>query len=69
MTTRKNSTLLSTKEANRLLELSLEIADLAEQTLESRGAYSKEFTEGLERSIKESKSGKVKKISSLSELN
>lgn len=59
---------ISSNELQRLFRLSLEIADIAEDILESRGAYSKEFLSGLKKSLKDAREGKVKKIKSLSEL-
>lgn len=68
MARQKPTNLLSTQEATRLLELSLEMADLAERALESRGAYGPDFVRGLERSFKEKEAGRVKKINSLADL-
>lgn len=59
---------ISPRELRRLFKLSLEIADIAEDILELQGAYKKEFLHGLEKSLKEVKKGKVRKIESLFEL-
>lgn len=59
---------ISSRELHRLFELSLEIADITEDILELQSAYKKEFLRGLEKSLKEAKKGKTKKIDSLFEL-
>ncbi|MBI2577486.1 MAG: hypothetical protein HYV77_01430 [Candidatus Wildermuthbacteria bacterium] len=64
----QTSNYIPSKEAHRLFELGLELADLAEDILESRGAYSKEFSQGLKRSLREARTGKTRKINSLSDL-
>ena len=56
------------KEIRKLYRLSLEMADLAEDILESRGEYSKEFLEGLHRSLADENTGKTRKINSLADL-
>ena len=58
----------TTQEIRKLYRLSLEMADLVEEILESRGEYNKEFLEGLERSFTDAKAGRVKKINSLVDL-
>jgi cyclopropane fatty-acyl-phospholipid synthase-like methyltransferase len=65
---RSSSLTFDTKKARRLFELSTELADFAEDILESRQEYSKEFVRGLRRSLKEARAGKLKKIASLSDL-
>lgn len=59
---------ISPRELYRLFELSSEIADIAEDILELQGAYKKEFSRGLDKSLKEAKKSKVRKIESLFEL-
>lgn len=59
---------LKTKEVGRLFYLGLELAELAEKILESKGAYTKEFTRGLKSSLRESRLRQVKKIASLADL-
>lgn len=44
------------------------VADTAERILEEQEEFSKEFLRGLQRSLKEARSGKLMKIESLSEL-
>jgi hypothetical protein len=44
------------------------MADLAEEILESRGEYSKEFLQSLEKSFQDEKVGRVRKINSLADF-
>jgi len=56
------------QEIHKLYALSLQMADLAEEILESRGQYSKEFLRSLKRSLADEKAGRVRKINSLADL-
>jgi hypothetical protein len=58
----------NTQEIHKLYKLSLDMADLAEDILESRGEYSDEFLSSLKKSLADEKTGKVRKINSLSDL-
>ena len=59
----------TTQEIHKLYKLSLKMADLAEEILESRGKYSKEFLEALEESFQDEREGRIKKINSLADLS
>lgn len=52
----------------RLFALSAQLADSAEDILESRGEYSDEFVSGLRQSLAEAAQGNVTQINSLREL-
>ena len=56
------------KKIRRLFEVGSEITELAEDVLDELGDYSEEFVRGLEKSLKESENGKLKKIKSLKDL-
>lgn len=56
------------KKIQRLFEVGSEITDLAEDVLDELRGYSEEFLGGLEKSVKEAKFGKLKKIKTLKDL-
>jgi hypothetical protein len=58
-----------TKEIREFCKLSLKMADLAEDILESKGDYSKEFVQGVEASLEDERDGKVRKIDTLTNLS
>lgn len=60
--------ILQSKEAGKLFELSVYLADFFETKFESQGLYKKNFIEGLKESEKDLKNGRFRKIKSLSEL-
>ena len=73
MTTLINTNQLKTinvdlEQIRRLFTLSTQLADSAEDILESRGEYSDEFVSGLRQSLTDASQGNVKPISSLQEL-
>ncbi|MBI2052396.1 MAG: hypothetical protein HYT38_01815 [Candidatus Sungbacteria bacterium] len=59
---------LGVSKIRRLFSVGSEITELAEEVLEELGEYKQEFLLGLEKSVKEAKSGKLKKIKSLKDL-
>lgn len=59
---------LDPKEAYRLFKMSVALTDTLEDILEKHASYSKKFLHGLAISLKQAKTGKLKKIISLSEL-
>lgn len=59
---------LDRKEMQRLFFASCVLTDVIEDILESRGEYSKEFLNGLKKSFKEVREGKITEIASLKEL-
>ena len=59
---------LDVDKMRRLFNAGSEVAELAEEFLEDLGEYKQEFLSGLERSVKESQNGKLKKIKSLKDL-
>ncbi|MEK7564729.1 MAG: hypothetical protein AAB394_02070 [Patescibacteria group bacterium] len=64
----KEVTPLGISKIRRLFSVGSEITELAEEVLEELGEYKQEFMLGLEKSVKEFKSGKLKKIKSLKDL-
>jgi hypothetical protein len=48
-----------------LFEVSCRVADVTEDVLDERGAYSKSFLKGLRESLKEAREGKVRRAPSL----
>lgn len=58
----------SVKKIRRLFDVGSEVTELAEDVLDELGEYSDEFVRGLEKSLEEARSGKVKKIKSLKDL-
>jgi hypothetical protein len=56
------------KKIQRLFEAGSEITDLAEDVLDELKEYSGEFLLGLQKSVKEAKSGKLKKLKTLKDL-
>jgi len=61
-------TTISIKEIKKIHDLSAQLSEFTEDLLESQGAYSDEFIQGLERSLEEARAGKTKRIKSLSDL-
>ncbi len=59
---------ITLKEASRLFKVANNFADIFEDFLESKKMFSSEFTKGLQTSVEQAKSGRLKKISSLSIL-
>lgn len=59
---------LTVDEARRLLDLSVELSDLAENILEGNNAYSEEFLRGLKQSQKEAREGEWREFRSADEL-
>lgn len=59
---------MGVKKIRRLFDVGSEVTELAEEVLEEIGGYNREFLLGLEKSVKEAKSGKLKKIKSLKDL-
>ena len=62
------TTPLDVNKIRRLFAAGSEVTELAEEFLEDLGEYKQEFLSGLERSVKESQNGKLKKIKSLKDL-
>ena len=56
------------RKIQRLFEAGSEITDLAEDVLDELKEYSEEFLVGLEKSVKEAKSGKLKKLKTLKDI-
>lgn len=61
-------TLDGANKIRRLFEVGSEITELAEDVLDELGEYTDEFLQGIRKSIKEAKAGKLKKIKSLKDL-
>ena len=59
---------LGVKKIRRLFDVGSEVTELAEEVLEEIGEYNREFLVGLQKSVKEAKNGKLKKIKSLKDL-
>ena len=59
---------LDVSKIRRLFDVGSEVTELAEEFLEELGEYNPEFLLGLEKSVRESKSGKLKKIKLLKDL-
>lgn len=59
---------LGVSKIRRLFSVGSEITELAEEVLEELGEYKQEFLLGLENSVREAKSGKLKKLKSLKGL-
>lgn len=56
---------LKPQDAYRLFKVSTELADTLENILETHGAYSNEFVQGLALSFKQVDNGKLKKVRSI----
>lgn len=56
------------KKIRRLFDVGSEITELTEEVLEELGEYKQEFLLGLEKSVREAKNGKLKKIKFLKDL-
>jgi len=59
---------LASKEAYKIFKISAELADTMEDVLEDHAQYNPEFITGLKLSLKQARSGKLKKIKSLKGL-
>ncbi|MFH1145775.1 MAG: hypothetical protein V1707_02320 [bacterium] len=66
--TRQVLTGLKSQELRRLFGLTSELNDLLEDVLEEKGMYRKEFLQGLWRSAREAKIGKVTKVRRIADL-
>lgn len=68
-TTIKNSDIaFRPSQIKKIFDLSLNLADLAEELLEGSAQYSKEFIKGIRKSEKDFKAGRIKKIKSFRDL-
>ncbi len=52
----------------KIFDLSIALAEVTENILEDQGAYRGEFLAGLKKSLRESRVGKLTKITSLDDL-
>ena len=59
---------LRLSETRRLLAISWQLSDMLEDALEEHRGYTKEFLQGLEKSLKNARAGKVVRINSLRDL-
>ncbi len=68
MASEKTKINITPKEASKLFKTANNFADTLEDFLETKEMFNSEFVKGLQTSIKQARSGTLKKISSLSEL-
>lgn len=52
----------------KIFDLSTELAEVTEDILEERGKYRAEFLAGLKKSLREARTGKLREITSLEEV-
>lgn len=68
LTIENSSINLQPQKVRKIFDLSIYLADLAEELLEEKAYYSKEFITGLRRAEKDFREGRVKKLKSLRDL-
>lgn len=64
----RQKTNIGTARIKKIFALSAELAEVTEDILEEQGTYSDEFLAGLKKSLREARTGKLTRITSLRQL-